>query len=401
MRILGIERGDTACDHYRVLQPLYKLLEHDMARILTLEEGATLGTDWALQKLLESDIVVVHRPASEEWFKFIKTCRKNGKIVVCDYDDDPFNTHPLNPYYQFIGTEEVKYVWSDGTEEMLWSKNPAEHGGRYLNIEQNIRRRDLFRASFKSADLVTTTTDILAEKLRKINPNVAVLPNVIDFAMYPTDCEYKKKEIRIGWQGGSSHYEDLWMVKNAVKRILKKYSNTKFIFWGDARMYGLFREVPIARVECHPWMKHVVYPYKLSTLNLDIGLCPVTDNEFNRNKSAIKYFEYSVMKTPTVASNIPPYAPVIKDGEDGVLVTEGKTQEETDDAWFNAIEKLVLDEQLRTTIGRNAFDNVFKNHNADNKVHLWRDAYEKTLKKDLKDELHISKPTEQTLVATR
>lgn len=374
MRILGIERDDSACNHYRILQPLYKLLENGMANILTMREGPELATDFAIQKMIESDIIVVHRPASEEWYKFIKKCREFGKIIVCDYDDDPFNTSPLNPYYQFVGTQEVEFVWPDGKKEMLWSKNPMEHGGRYINIEQNIRRRDLFRASFQKADLVSTTTDILADKLRTINPNVAVLPNLMDFELYP-QIECVKKEIKIGWQGGSSHYEDLWMVAPAIKKILKKYSNTKFVFWGDLRMYGLFRDIPIERIECHQWVKQICYPYKLACLNLDIGICPIVDNEFNRNKSAIKYFEYSVVGAASIASNIPPYSPCITHGENGLLTDEN--------GWFEAIEELVLNEEKRKKMAKKAFENVHENYNANSKAHLWLDAYSKLLNKEL------------------
>ncbi len=374
MKILAILRDDSACNHYRVFCPLHKLAEHGMAEVTTVEEGPELSTGVALERVLQSDIIVTHRPASEEWYKFLKVLHKSGKIIVCDYDDDPFNTSPLNPYYQYIGTEEVMYQWADGSKEMLWSKNPLESGGRYLNIEQNIRRRDLFNASFKKADLVTTTTEILKSRLQKINSNVAVLPNLVNFDEYPI-LECKKKEIRIGWQGGASHYEDLHMVSKAVKNIIKKYDNVKFIYWGDARMYGLFREIPIDRIECHAWSKYIVYPYKLATMNLDIGLCPVIDNEFNQNKSAIKYLEYSMFKTATIASNIPPYSPVITNGKDGILVDE--------DGWFDAMEELILNKEKRELIGKNSYENVYENYNIDSKIYLWYDAYQKLLKQDI------------------
>lgn len=376
MKILGIERDDSACNNYRILQPLAKLDEHNMAKVVTIDDGKLLGTPRAVTTMLESDIIMFHRPASEEWFKFIKKCQNHGKIIVCDYDDDPFNTSPLNPYYQYIGTQEVEYVWSDGSREMLWSKNPMEHGGRFLNIEQNIRRRDLFRASFKSADLVTTTTDYLADNLRKINPNVVVLPNLIDCNSYP-DVEYVKKEIRIGWQGGYSHYEDLWIIKDAIKDILRKHSNVKFVFCGDMRFYGLFKDVPIDRVECHSWVKNETYPYKLATMNLDIGLCPLVDNEFNKNKSAIKYFEYSMFKAATIASNMLPYSPCITHDKDGLLVNE--------DGWFKAMDKLIQDKQLRVDLGNSAYDNVHQNYNADSKAYLWLNAFDALMKKDVKE----------------
>lgn len=373
IRIMGIERDDGGTNNYRILQPLYKLMEHGMANVCTAREGIELNQDHALAKALESDIIVFHRPQSENWFKFIKVCNKYGKTVVADYDDDPFNTSPLNPFYQWIGTDEVVFKWPDGREEMLWSKDP-ESGSRYINIEDNIRRRDLFRASFRSADLVTCTTDILAEKLRTINPNVAVLPNLINFDLFPK-VELVKKEIRIGWSGGSSHFEDLFMIRDAVKKILMKYPQVKFVYSGDMRLYGLFRDFPIDKVECHQWSEFSAYPYQLACYNLDIGLCPVTENEFNRNKSCLKYLEYSVVKAATIASDWPPYSPVIEHGKNGLLVKS--------DQWFEAMEELILDKEKRQKIAENAYEDIRENHNADKKAHLWLDAYEKVLKKDL------------------
>jgi len=374
MRVMGIERDDGATNNYRIMQPLYKLQQHGMANVCTAREGIELNQEHAQLKAAESDIIVFHRPQSENWFKFIKTCNKLGKMVVCDYDDDPFNTSPLNPFYQWIGTEEVIWKWPDGREEMLWSKDPTEHGGRYIDIEENIRRRDLFRASFRSADLVSCTTDILAEKLRTINPNVAVLPNLIDFDQYPK-VEMVKKNIRIGWQGGVSHFEDLLMIRNAIGDILKKYPNVTFVYWGDMKLYGMFREFPIDRVEAHLWSDYMVYPYKLACLNLDIGLCPVVENEFNRNKSAIKYFEYSVSNIASIASDWPPYSPCITNGKDGLLVKP--------DQWFGAMEELILDETKRRNLAKNAYENIYENHNADKFAYKWQEAYEGVLKKDL------------------
>lgn len=374
MRVFGIERDDGATNNYRIMQPLYKLMEHGMANVCSAREGIELNQDHALAKALESDIIVFHRPQSENWFKFIKTCNKYGKTVVADYDDDPFNTSPWNPFYQWIGTEEQFYVWPDGRKEALWSKDPTISGGKYIDIEDNIRRRDLFRASFKNADLVTCTTDILAENLRKINPNVAVLPNLIDFNQYPK-VDMVKKNIRIGWQGGVSHFEDLFMIRDAVGEILKKYPNVTFVYWGDMKLYGLFRKFPMDRVECHDWVNYLVYPYKLACLNLDIGLCPVTENEFNRNKSAIKYFEYSVLKVASIASDWPPYSPCITNGKDGLLAKP--------DQWFSAMEELILDKEKRIKLGENAYENIYENHNADKFAYKWQEAYENVLKKDL------------------
>ena len=160
--------------------------------------------EFVFQQVMASDLVIFQRPASPEWLDFIKVARKAGKLIVSDYDDDPFSTSPWNPAYRFCGTEEVGFKWPDGKVDMLWAENMVGAKGEtdYFNIERNIKYRDLFMASFKKSDLVTCTTPILQETFRKINPNVEVLPNLIDFDLWPR-IECVKKEIRILWQGGN------------------------------------------------------------------------------------------------------------------------------------------------------------------------------------------------------
>lgn len=377
MRIMAIERDVTACNYYRILSPLNALDEQGLAEVYFIKE-AQLGEPAAHQLMIQSDVIVFSRPSTKEWFNFIKACRKIGKIVVTDYDDDPFNTSPMNPYYQHVGIEEVVYQWADGTQEKLWSEDMVSAGGKKIfNIERNIHHRDMFRLNFKKADIVTCTTDVLRQEFLKINPNVEVLPNLIDPDFYPQGQEFVKKEIRIGWQGGASHYEDLWMIRPAIVEVLKKHKNAKFVYAGDMRFVGLFKDVPKDQLEMLPWISHSAYPFRLFSMNLDIGLCPVIDNVFNRNKSAIKWMEYSTVGAASIASKIPPYSPVIEDRQTGILAGEDPKE------WLEAMDELIMNRSLRQKLAENAKDEVFKNHNIHSKAHLWLDAYDRAIKGEL------------------
>lgn len=373
MRILGIERDETACNFYRVLQPLSVLQEQELADVKLIKEGADLASDMAIEHVMAADIIVFQRPSTESWFEFIKLCRKFGKIVVTDYDDDPFNTSPWNPYYRFVGTEEVSFKWPDGKVDLIWHEDMKGGDGNedFFSIERNIHHRQMFQISFKKADMVTCTTDILREEFLKLNKNVTVLPNAIDPNFYYTP-ELVKKEVRIGWQGGVSHYEDLYMVRDSIKAILDRHSNTKFVYFGDPRFLGLFKGCNQSQIEFVPWCKHNAYPYKLALMNIDIGLCPIVDNRFNRNKSAIKWMEYSMVGASTVASKISPYSDVISHGNTGLLADPQE--------WEEAINRLVVNKRLRTDLAQNAVGDVIKNHNIWDKSLMWKEAYDKLLK---------------------
>lgn len=373
MRILGIERDATACSYYRVLQPLVKIDEKDLADVFILKESQ-MGEPEAVQMALWADIIMFQRPASEAWFKFIKTCRKAGKIIVSDYDDDPFRTSPLNPFYQYTGTEEVEWTWPDGTKEMLWSESMVSASGKKIfDIERNINHRDMFRLNFKKSDLITCTTEELRQDFLQINPNVTVLPNLVAPEFFPMNLEMVKRDIRLGWQGGASHYEDLYFLKDILKEVLTKNKNAKFVYFGDMRFTGLFKDCPQGQIEWHSWVNHSTYPYKLATLNIDIGLCPLVDNEFNRKKSAIKWMEYSLMGMATVASNIPPYSPVIENFKTGILCN-------THEEWVESLNGLIKDREKINKLAFTAKDCVLENHNINTKAHLWVEAYENILR---------------------
>jgi len=373
MRIMGIERDDSACNFYRILSPLNNILDQNLADVAIVHQR-DIGGDRALQIALDADIILFQRPANEEWLNFIKACRKFGKHIVSDYDDDPFNTSPLNPFYQYVGTEPVEYTWPDGTKEMLWSEEMVgSTGSKIFNVERNIAFRDLFRLNFKKSDLVTTTTPILQAEFKKITPNVAVLPNLIDPTFWPQIPDFNKREVRIGWQGGFSHYEDLYDIVPVIKRVLDKHSNVKFVYFGDQRFRSIFKDCDQNKIEWQDWVHHETYPYKMTLLNLDIGICPLTDNHFNWTKSAIKWMEYSMLGMATVATNIEPYKPVIQNGVTGFLVNDHKE-------WEMALDALIENAPQRQKMAKRAFMDVMENHNIQNKAHLWIKAYEELLR---------------------
>lgn len=373
MKILGIERDDSACNYYRVFSPLKAILDQNLADVALIHQR-DIGSDRALQLALQADVLVFQRPANEDWLNFIKVCRKYGKHIVADYDDDPFNTSPLNPFYQYIGTEPIEYTWPDGTKEMLWSEDMVgSTGNKIFNIERNIAFRDMFRLNFKKSDMVTCTTPTLQAEFLKITPNVSVLPNVIDPNFWPAIPAFQKNEVRIGWQGGFSHYEDLYDIVPVIKRILEKHENVKFVYFGDQRFRKLFESCDQNKIEWQDWVHHETYPYKMTLLNLDIGICPLANNKFNWTKSAIKWMEYSMLGAATVASNIEPYSSVIKNGETGFLVNDNSE-------WEQALDALILNKSSRNLMAKRAFVDVMENHNIQTKAKLWINAYEEMLK---------------------
>ena len=95
-------------------------------------------------------------------------------------------------------------------------KLPKEHPLYYGSTVVNKTYEKVLN-TLKKVDYVTTTTPIFADVLKKTNPNVQVIPNAIDhdeaqFRLNKT----KSDRIRFGIVCGSSHMEDIRLLKDCI-----------------------------------------------------------------------------------------------------------------------------------------------------------------------------------------
>jgi len=143
-----------------------------------------------LNYLTSFDIIHFHRQlgpyeSSSELFPKLQAA---GVLLVMDIDDywSPPPTHPL---YDLIKKE--------GISE---------------KIEKNL----------SLVDWVTTTTDIFAKRIEKINSNVFVIPNAVqaDSKQWRSGAvPAPEGKTRVAWIGGSSHLYDLYLLKDSMKLL--------------------------------------------------------------------------------------------------------------------------------------------------------------------------------------
>ena len=213
------------------------------------------------------------------------------------------------------------------------------------------------------ADLVTTTTEYLATKLRRFNKNVLVLPNYMDMETWLVESPKKKHDqIRIGWAGSLTHIKDLELVIGVLEKLMDKYP-VKLIFMGDPRVRDFFTNK--SGVECMLGVPFENYPKRLHGLGLDIGIVPLRDTEFNKCKSYIKPLEYGINGIPSVVSGVQPYKEL---GEKVYLVDHPSE-------WIENLEMLVQDASLREEVGEEMKKYVLEKYNLKDHAGRWFDAY--------------------------
>jgi hypothetical protein len=307
---------------------------------------------------MESDILYTRFTsttiADMIWSIRDRTKKLNKKIkIVLDTDDDLFTISPLNNAYDGWGPDDV--VLPDGKK--LWMT-----GEGTFDKFRNRRNLISYEEALEVADVVTTTTLRLKEKLDKRNDQVVVFPNSLKASDWPELPKNTDGKVRIVWAGGSSHYEDLIEIQAPLKAIMDKYKHVELHIVGH-HFSGFTKTLPQDQVKVWDWINCDGHSWRLAGIRPDIGLAPLQDKVFNHAKSCIKWYEYSMLGIPTIAGNVPPYSDEIQHGVNGFLANP--------DTFYDELEKLIKDPGLRVKIGDNAKRWVMEHRDIKNTAREW------------------------------
>lgn len=249
-------------------------------------------------------------------------------------------------------------------------------------------KRGCYKA-IRRADLVTCTNEYLAKYysfLRLGKSPIQILPNYMykPFWIKP-HVPRVSQDIRIGYVGGSSHKDDLKILINPLKKILTEYNNVTFITMGTGGYSAddegfveynhgedLFKELPRGKRQHYLGAKMMLYPDKLRTLEIDIGLAPLVENKFTKSKTPIKWMEYASIKAPAICQDFL-YKSVIQNGVNGFLA---KTEED----YYKYLKLLIDDKVLRNQIGLQAYQDLTTKHLFEQHAYQWLEKYRKFLK---------------------
>lgn len=345
MTILMLHSEDSAVGNYRIWQPAkyleragheIRLLPDKAINIKVDRKDAGEGeTSW--EELCEGiDLMVIQRPDTTEMLSLVLGIRDQYQIpYIYEIDDNIYDISKSSPSYQY---------WYPGS--VLF---------------------DIAEILISQADAVTVTTPELAKVFSPLNKNIYVLPNNQDPEIWDKIVRPKaESDIIIGWAGGSSHYDDLELLKRPLKKILRYNPNVKLRIMGTLPDFLNGWE----RVQFRTDIVHTrQWPKKLAELDFDIGLAPIVERPFNASKSDIKWQEYAMLGIPTIASDFGPYRRSIKHMETGLLSANNEY------AWELNLLRLIESEELRRELATAARAEVLVNHNMETNVKQYEYCY--------------------------
>jgi glycosyltransferase involved in cell wall biosynthesis len=399
INVLVVPSDRTGVSYFRSTKPhIYLEQKYPDDFHVDIEYEAKLDSD---EWLKQYDIIHYHRTlgAYEKVPEVLERLDKLGILTFMDIDDhwEPGSHHPAHRQIKASGVDKL--------------------------IADNV----------KSARNVLTTTPIFAEEMKRMNENIFVIPNAID----PNEKQYISKptehpRLRIGWLGGSSHFEDLKLLRGVVRKLKsdKLLDKVQFVLCGyDLRgsmidtdrvtgkqtqrnirpmesvwyeyekiftdNYSIvspeykahllkFTKDEYPDVENEPYKRVWTKPIKTYATNynqFDVSLAPLCVNTFNKVKSQLKVIESGFHKKAIVAQDFGPYTLDLKTAKlygggfdetgNALTVDTGKNHKQ----WYAHIKFLIENPDKVELLAENLYNTVTERYSIDVTTDARRELY--------------------------
>lgn len=199
-----------------------------------------------------------------------------------------------------------------------------------------------------AADCVIAGNSYLGDRARRVGAeNIEIIPTVVDLDRYK-DCSSdssnlkKEKDVIIGWIGSPSTAKYLEKVIEPLKKLQQKYSVGIVIVGADTVVL--------------PGLDYITLTWSESREvelidSLDIGIMPLDDTPWSRGKCGYKLIQYMACGKAVVASPVGMNTEIVDEGVNGYL-------SETNEEWYNHLEKLIVNDTSRHEMGNKGFQKV-------------------------------------------
>lgn len=294
MRVAVLTKPFDGCCYYRLVLPLDYMPwgEGDVVKTFYPNKASLEGKNRevcghiAEIDSFNPDIIFFNRNLIEKDLHWLATQKKKGVKIILDIDDF-WELSPSHPTYSY------------------WYKYDINN---------------IIKETIKLADLVLTTNDRLKQVIKPLNKNCEVIPNAVPFGdpHFLQDKEAPRlPKMNFLYAGGSSHFQDVSLLKNKFERIGSDPSikdNAVFSLAGFDplpsghcqwdRMASIFKRTKSYQIlNTLPIQTHMTF-YDTA----DVVLVPLVKNEFNQYKSILKIIEAATRELPCIVSKVPPYS---------------------------------------------------------------------------------------------
>lgn len=292
---------------------------------------------------------------------------------------DMFKLHRYDIVYVFMwvtpfGTTLMERIVRKCSKRLIFDIEDNVLVGQSFPNSQNVNSLINFlkgpkkaRYLIKTADHVITSSPFLNEICTKINEKKCctyVSSSIDTDRFFPNNSYKNDKLIVVGWTGTFSSKIYLDMIRDVFLDLTKRVPF-------KLKVIGNFDfDLPGVDLEIVQWSE-IREVADLQTL--DIGVYPLSKDNWVFGKSGLKAIQYMAFGLPCVATNVGTTPLLIRNRENGILVN-------THIEWVDALEELIRNPELRMSLGTTARSDAVAKYSIKAVAKSYRKVIDETMK---------------------
>jgi len=237
-------------------------------------------------------------------------------------------------------------------DDAIYGRGIVEFQNPFLRSLQDPSQPEKITALAKA---VIAGNSYLKELAEKYNPQVYQIPTPVDtdrFSPLRNSKEISGQKVVIGWIGMGMGLIWLRMLDRVFQELARRFT---FRLKVVTRVGETLYNIQGVDVETVNWS----YDEEVSEMqSFDIGVMPLSDDEWTRGKCSYKLLQYMAMGIPSVSSRVGMNQEVVSEGVNGMLASDSEE-------WIEKLSRLIQSVELRAEMGRKARERVCESYSLD------------------------------------
>jgi glycosyltransferase involved in cell wall biosynthesis len=218
-------------------------------------------------------------------------------------------------------------------DDAIWMQTVSEQNSLAGNFKNAKKVKKICKWAYK----VSGGNEYLCNYARQFNNNVVYNPTCVDTKnKHNVLANHDVERITIAWTGSFSTLKYLAIVENALKMLQQTY---------DFDIKIICNKEPSLNLKNIQYIQWTEENEVSELASCQIGLMPLTNDEWSEGKCGFKLIQYMSLGIPAVSSYVGVNKNIVEEGVTGFFAT-------SDEDWYRSIEKLILDAALRKKMGK-------------------------------------------------